>query len=147
VAASNNEEQLRRLVVELRMMQGSAEILQQRLELLRTAIADLQVAESSLRALKEIEEGKPVLVPVGGGVLADAKLGDLRKVIVGIGANISVEMDIDMAVEDVSSRLTEVEKASQSVQQQLQQILAQMQVHQDGVNRLSARLRGESVGV
>lgn len=147
MAASNNEEQLRRLVVELRMMQGSAEILQQRLELLRTAIADLQVAESSLRALKEIEEGKPVLVPVGGGVLADAKLGDLRKVIVGIGANISVEMDIDMAVEDVSSRLTEVEKASQSVQQQLQQILAQMQVHQDGVNRLSARLRGESVGV
>jgi len=147
VATSDREDQLRRLVVELRMMQGSAEILQQRLELLRTATADLQVAESSLRALKVIEEGKPVLVPVGGGVLADARLGDLRKVIVGIGANISVEMDIDMAVEDVSSRLTEVEKASQSVQQQLQQILAQMQVHQDGINRLSAGLRGETVSV
>jgi len=147
LAASDREEQLRRLIAELRMMQGSAEMLQQRLGLLRTASADLQVAESSLKALKEIEEGKPMLVPIGGGVLADARLGDLSKVIVSIGANISMEMDLDRAMEDVSSRLAEVEKASQSVQQQLQQILAQMQAHQNGINRLGTELRGEAAGV
>ena len=147
MTASEKDEQLRRLVVELRLMQGSAEILQQRLELLRTAMADLRVAESSLKALKDIEDGTPILVPMGGGTFVDANLGDLSRVIVGIGAGVSLEMDLEGALEDVSNRLAEVEKAGQSVQQQLEQILGQMQVHQDGISRLSAELRGETTGV
>jgi len=147
VTASEKEEQLRRLVAEMRLMQGSAEILQQRLELLRTALADLRVADSSLKALKEIEDGAPILVPLGGGTFVDARLGDLSRVIVGIGAGVSLEMDLEGALEDVSTRLAEVEKAGQSVQQQLEQILGQMQVHQDGISRLSAELRGEAAGV
>ncbi|MFQ6053298.1 MAG: hypothetical protein ACE5OO_03580 [Candidatus Bathyarchaeia archaeon] len=65
MTASSKEEKLRRLVVELQLMQGSAEQLQQRLELLRTAMTDLQVANTSLRALKELEEEAPILVPAG----------------------------------------------------------------------------------
>ena len=147
MTASNKEDQLRRLVVELRLMQGSAEVLQQRLDLLSTAQTDLRVADSSLKALKDIEDGTNILVPMGGGAFIDAKLGDLSKVIVGIGAGASLEMDQEAALEDVSNRLSEVEKAAQSVQQQLEQILIQMQVHQDGISRLSAELRGETTGV
>ena len=147
MTASNKEDQLRRLVVELRLMQGSAEVLQQRLDLLSTAQTDLRVADSSLKALKDIEDGTNILVPMGGGAFIDAKLGDLSKVIVGIGAGASLEMDQEAALEDVSNRLSEVEKAAQSVQQQLEQILGQMQIHQDGINRLSAELRGEAAGV
>ena len=147
MTSSEKEEQLRRLVVELRLMQGSAEILQQRLDLLRTAIRDLRVAESSLRAMKEMEEGTPILVPTGGGTFVNARLENLSRVIVGVGADVSVEMDLDGALEDVSARLAEMEKAGQSVQQQLEQILVQMQVHQDGISRLSAELRGEITGV
>jgi len=128
-------------------MQGSAEVLQQRLDLLSTAQTDLRVADSSLKALKDIEDGTNILVPMGGGAFIDAKLGDLSKVIVGIGAGASLEMDQEAALEDVSNRLSEVEKAAQSVQQQLEQILGQMQIHQDGINRLSAELRGEAAGV
>ncbi|RLI09973.1 prefoldin subunit alpha [Candidatus Bathyarchaeota archaeon] len=147
MSTPSKEDQLRRLVTELRLMQGSAEVLQQRLELLRSAMADLQVAESSLKALKDLEAGAPILVPMGGGTFVNANLGDLSKVIVGIGADVSVEMDLDGALEDVSARLAEVERAGQSVQQQLEQILGQMQAHQDGINRLSAELRGEAAGV
>jgi len=147
VSTPSKEDQLRRLVTELRLMQGSAEVLQQRLELLRSAMADLQMAESSLKALKDLEAGAPILVPMGGGTFVNANLGDLSKVIVGIGADVSVEMDLDGALEDVSARLAEVERAGQSVQQQLEQILGQMQAHQDGINRLSAELRGEAAGV
>jgi len=147
VTTSGKEETLRRLAVELRLMQGSAEMLQQRLELLRTAMADLRAAEKSLEALKETAEGAPILVPTGGGAFINARLGDLSRVIVGVGAGVSVEMDLDGALEDISARIAEVEKAGQSVQQQLEQILGQMQVHQDGINRLSAGLRGEAAGV
>ncbi|MCW4036898.1 MAG: prefoldin subunit alpha [Candidatus Bathyarchaeota archaeon] len=138
---------MRRLIVELQMMQGSAETLQQRLEVLQSAIADLSVAKKSLGAIKEHETGDPILVPTGGGVYVNANLGDLRKVIVNIGAEVAIEMDLGEAEEDISGRLEDVEKASLSVQQQLQQILAQMQIHQDVINRMGAELRGESPGV
>jgi prefoldin alpha subunit len=147
VTAQDKERQLRRLIVELQMMQGSADLLQQRLELLQTATTDLRVADSSLKALKAVKAGNPILVPVGGNTFVNAQIGDLNRVIVGIGAGVSIEMDIDKAIEDLSARLAEVEKAGDSVQQQLGQILGQMQIHQDGVNRLGADLRGEAAGV
>jgi prefoldin alpha subunit len=147
LTASSREEQIRKLAFELQLMQGSVETLQQRLQILQTAITDLGVADASIGALKEAEEGAPILLPAGGGTFVNAVLGDLSHVIVGIGADVSVEMDLDEAQEDVSGRLEEVEGASQSVQQQLGQILSQMQVHQDRLNRLSAELRGEAPGV
>lgn len=138
---------MRKLAMELQMMQGSAETLQQRLQILQSAISDLRVAQASLGALKEAEEGAPILVPTGGGAFVNANLGDLSKVIVGIGADVSIEMDLEEAEKNVSGRLEEVEKANLSVGQQLEQILAQMQIHQDSLNRLGASLRGEAPGV
>jgi len=147
VTAIEKEDQLRRLVYEIQLMRGSAEVLQQRLELLQSAVADLRMAESSLKGLKELDAGTPILVPMGGGSFVNARLGELSKVIVGIGADVSIEMDFDGAIDDVSSRLTEAEGAGQSVQQQLEQILGQIQVHQDVISRLGAELRGEAAGV
>ena len=147
MTAPNREEQMRKLAMELQMMQGSAETLQQRLQILQSAISDLRVAAASLEALKESEEGAPILVPTGGGAFVNANLGDLSRVIVGIGADVSIEMDLEEAEKNVSGRLEEVEKANLSVGQQLEQILAQMQIHQDSLNRLGASLRGEAPGV
>jgi prefoldin alpha subunit len=138
---------MRKLAMELQMMQGSAETLQQRLQILQSAISDLRVAQASLGALKEAEVGAPILVPTGGGAFVNANLGDLSRVIVGIGADVSIEMDLEEAEKNVSGRLEEVEKANLSVGQQLEQILAQMQIHQDSLNRLGASLRGEAPGV
>ena len=147
MTAPSQEEQYRKLYVELQMMQGSAETLQQRLQMLQSATADLRVAEESLKGLRDAEEGAPILVPTGGGTFVNANLGDLSRVIVGIGADVSIDMDLEEAEKNVSGRLEEVEKASRSVQQQLEQILAQMQIHQDGLNRISESLRGEAPGV
>lgn len=137
-------ERLRRLIVELRLMEGSAEILQRRMEFLQAALSDLRLAEASLRELKGKEEGSSILVPIGGNTFIGARLGNLSKVIVGIGADVSIEMSLEEAVEDISSRISEVEKAGSSVQQQLEQITAQIQSHRGMINELSSQLQGEN---
>ena len=147
MAAASQEEQFRKLAYELQMMQGSAETLQQRLGVLQNAAADLGVAKKSIESLKEVEEGDPILVPTGGGTFVNAHLGDFSNILVNIGADVSIEMGLDEADQDILSRLEEVEKASQSVQEQLQQILSQMEIHRDALNRLSASLQGVATGV
>lgn len=147
MAAPKREEQLRRLILEYQLMQGTAQLLQQRYELIQSTITELQVAESSLRSLKETQLGANILVPVGGNTFVNAKLGALDKVIVGIGASVSVDMDVDKAIENITERLKEVEKSFQAIQQQLEQITLQMQIHQEGINKLGKELRGEAPSV
>lgn len=147
MSTPSQEDQFRRLVYEVQIMQGTAETLQQRLAILQGAIADLTVAKESLTGLKEVDEGAPILVPTGGGTFVNANLGALDKVIVNIGADVSIDMGLEEAQEDISARLDEVVKASQSVQQQLEEILSQIQVRRDALNRLSSSLGGEAPGV
>lgn len=142
MAVASQEEQFRKLGYELQMMEGSAQTLQQRLGVLQNAAADLGVAKNSIDTLKEVEAGDPILVPTGGGTFVNAHLGDLTNILVNIGADVSIEMGLEEADIDISARLEEVEKASQSVQEQLQQILSQMEIHRDALNRLNASLRG-----
>jgi prefoldin alpha subunit len=147
LTVANREDQTRRLIYELQIMQGTADTLQQRLAILQNALADLRVAEESLKALSETEEGSPILIPMGGGTLINAHLGDTSKVIINIGAEVSIDMPLDDAQKNVADRLDNMAKTNTSVEQQLQQLLAQMEVHRDGINRLSAQIRGEAQGV
>ena len=146
MSQQDKEKQLRRLVTEMRMMEGSVDVLNQRLQLLTSSISDLRLAQGSLRDLKGIESGNPLLVPVGGGVFMDAQLGDISKVVVGVGADVSVEMEYKKAVEDIGERLQKMEQAQGAVQQQLGQILAQLESHQGMAERLSMEIQNAIQG-
>jgi len=130
LTAPSKEDQFRRVVYELQLMDGSVQVLQQRMQILSAALADLRLAQQSLNDLKNVDAKTPILIPVGGGTFVNAELGEMKKVIVGVGADVSVEMELDKAIADISSRLEEVEKAQAAVDQQLTQIVAQMQSHQ-----------------
>jgi prefoldin alpha subunit len=144
LTAPSKEDQFRRVVYELQLMDGSVQLLQDRMQILSAALADLRLAQQSLSDLKDVSPKTPILIPVGGGTFVNAELGEMNKVIVGVGADVSVEMELDKAISDISSRLEEVEKAEAAVEQQLTQIVAQMQSHREVANRLSAELQGEA---
>ena len=135
------ENQLRQLVTEMRMMEGSVNTLQQRLQMVVSSVSELRVAKQSLEDLKGIKPGSNLLVPVGGAAFINASLGDFDKVVVGIGAAVSIEMAYDDAVKDVNERLDEMEKAQGSIEQQLGQIMAQLEAHQNMAERLSTEIQ------
>ncbi|TFH13503.1 prefoldin subunit alpha, partial [Candidatus Bathyarchaeota archaeon] len=134
------------LVTEMRMMEGSVNTLQQRLQMVVSSVSELRVAKQSLEDLKGIKPGSNLLVPVGGAAFINASLGDFDKVVVGIGAAVSIEMAYDDAVKDVNERLDEMEKAQGSIEQQLGQIMAQLEAHQNMAERLSAEIQGAVQG-
>ena len=147
MASQSKEDQLRRILYELQLMEGTAQVLQQRLQILTSAQAELSLSQQSINDMKELKPDTPLLVPVGGDAIVHAKTGSLDKVIVGVGANVSIEMELPKALDDVNKRLEEVEKTLASVEEQLGQVLAQMQSHQEAGNRLSAKLQGEAARV
>jgi prefoldin alpha subunit len=144
--SQEQEQQLRRLVTEIKMMEGTAQILEQRLQLVGANISELRLAQGSLEDLKKVEVGSNLLVPVGGGIFMNARLGDTGRVIVGVGADVSVEMEHEAAVNDVAERLQELEKAHESAQEQLGQILSQLETHNRMAERLSVQIQNALQG-
>ncbi len=147
MASQSKEDQLRRVMYELQLMEGTAQVLEQRLQVLNAAEAELRMSQQSLGEMKELKPDTPLLVPVGGGAFVHAKTAPVDKVVVGVGADVSIEMDLPKALEDIQKRLEEVEKTVAAVEEQLGQVLAQMQSHQDVGSRLSAELQGGAAGV
>ena len=121
--ASKSEEEFRKLTVELRFLEQTAETIQSRLNMINAVITDLTYSSMTLEDLGKEKEDAELLVPIGGSSYVKARLGNTDKLIVGIGAGVSVEKALPEAKEVVKKRLEDLDKARMLLQQQFSQVV------------------------
>jgi prefoldin alpha subunit len=131
------EEELRRLSLEMRYLEQTAETLQQSIGMVNAAITDLAYANMTLDGIEKEKESAELLVPIGGSAYVKVKLADSNKVIVGMGAGVSVEKTLQEAKTILKERLDELEKTMNSAQQQFTQVAERINT---GRNRLETLL-------
>jgi len=136
-ARSREEEELRRLSVEMRYFEQTAETLQQRMGMINAALTDLTYANATLDGIETEKENAELLVPIGGSSYMKVKLASPDKVIVGLGAGISVEKTLTEAKMTLKERLEDLEKTMNSAQQQFSQVAERIN---SGRNRLESLL-------
>jgi len=138
---SKTEEELRRLSVELRFLEQTAEAIQSRISMVNAVVTDLTYAGMSLEGLEKEKESSELLVPVGGNSYIKARLESPDKVIVGMGAGVSVEKTLQEAKEIIKKRLENLEKTRMSLQQQLAQVAEKVSEGRERFESLVAELR------
>lgn len=138
--SSSNQETYRRLAVELRILEGTAETLQSRLNLVNAYLTELNVAKMTLEGVEKETPDASMFVPIGGGSFVKAKLESNEKVIVGAGAGVSIERTMTEAKQTVQNRLGELEKTRTSLQQQFVQVVDRINEDRDQLQDLSERL-------
>jgi prefoldin alpha subunit len=136
---TSEENIIRQLATEIRILEGSMGALQSRLEIVRGAISEVTLAHTTLEGLKKLEEGESTLVPVGAGSYVRMKIADSKKLVMGIGAGVAIEKEVDNSVEELKVRLQELDKARTAVQQQLDQTLARYQQDREALEDLLKR--------
>jgi prefoldin alpha subunit len=139
--ASKNEEEFRRLNLELRLLEQTAETLQSRMNMINAAATDLRYAQTTLEGLEKENEKSELLVPVGGTSYIRARLDNPNQVIVGMGAGVSVEKTREEAKEIIKKRLADLEKARTSVQQQFAQVAEKINQDREKAEALVATAR------
>jgi prefoldin alpha subunit len=139
--ASKSEEELRKLSVELRFLEQTAESIQSRINMINAVITDLAYANMTLEGLEKEKENSELLVPVGGNSYIKAKLGNPDKIIVGMGAGVSVEKTLQEGKEIVKKRLENLEKTRTSFQQQLAQVAGRIDEDREKFENLVAEAR------
>ncbi|MGQ9539191.1 MAG: prefoldin subunit alpha [Candidatus Bathycorpusculaceae bacterium] len=139
--ASKFEEELRRLSVEMRILEQTAETLQARMNMINAVITDLTYADVTLEGLEKQKENAELLIPIGGNSYIKARLENLDKVTVGIGAGVSVEKTLQEARDIIKKRLEDMEKSRSSLQQQFSQVVERINEDRARFEELATELR------
>jgi len=138
---SKEEEELRKLSVEMRFLEQTAETLQQRISMMNAVMTDLTYANMTLEGIEQEKENAELLVPIGGSSYIKVKLANPDKVVVGMGAGVSVEKTLPEAKEIVKERLGELEKTMRSAQQQFTQVAQRINAGRNRLESLLATVR------
>ena len=142
--ASKSEEELRRLGVELRILEQTAEAIQSRIGMVNAVITDLTYAGMTLEGMEKERENSELLVPIGGSSYIKARLENPDKLIVGMGAGVSVEKSLQEAKEVIKKCLENLDKTRSSLQQQFAQVAERIGEDREKFEKLVAELRGET---
>ncbi|MEM2093191.1 MAG: prefoldin subunit alpha [Candidatus Bathyarchaeia archaeon] len=138
--SSKVEDELRRLSVEIRFLEQTAEALSSRINMVNAAIADLTYAMMTMEGLEKQKGSMEILVPIGGNSYINAKIESVDKVTIGIGAGVSVEKSLQEAKEMINRRLEELEKSKDSLQQQLSQVAEKINEDRERFEELAAKI-------
>src|SRR3972149_4272816 len=110
-ASPSGDEEMRQLLTEIRLFEGSARVLQSRLDVVSAALSETLTAISTLEGSRGKEDGGDVLIPIGSGSFVKAKLSDPGNIIIGVGAGVCVEKSVEDSIKDLRLRSSDLEKA------------------------------------
>ena len=142
---AKEEEEIRRMLVELRLLEGSARTLQSRLEVVDTALSEILIANSTLEGISNRPKGTEALVPVGAGSFIRVELADSEKIVMGVGAGVSLEKPVNDSIESLKNRQEDLEKLRTSLQEQLSQIASRIEDERGTLSDLVKKRGGETV--
>jgi len=126
-SSPGGEEEIRRLLAAYQQYQAQAESIMRQLNLTQITAQGLDHALSAVAALDTAEVGQEILVPIGSGSFIHGKLASKEKIVLNVGAGVSIEKTATEAKEILKVRKDEVLEGSKKLNEVLAQIDQEMQ--------------------
>ncbi len=132
--------QLQEKMLQYQMLEEKFKALNQRRELFSMKLVEI---EQTNQAIGEVEKSKEtdVFVPLGSSVFLPGKLNKKEKMIVGIGADIAVEKNVEEVKKVIEDRRKTLENGLETVQSNMLQIAQQMQSLEPEIQKMLTKLQ------
>lgn len=135
---SNAQDELREIMQEVELRNSRMQGLQQVHQTLTDSIEATSQTMETLKRLKNEGEGKPLLVPLRGGVFLKATLQNLDEVIVTYEADVGIEGDVDEARAELETRIEDMRNRIEDVRESIQEEREKLQALQARAQKLAA---------
>ncbi len=135
-----NEEEIRKNIYLLQRHQEQMEDTYAQIDMIERLIQEHDRTVETLQEMVEMEEGKEVLMPVGGNVFAKAAIKDAENVIVNVGGNVFIEKPINGAIDFIKEKIEELKKNEEKLVKMAEDIRQRME-------EISQKIRKEDVQV
>lgn len=107
---------LQTIFVQLETYRKQVESINKQLQLLDSAVMESRSTTASLDSLKKNKVGAELFVNIGSNSFIRATLKDNKKVLIGVGGDVSLEKPISEAKEILGQRAAEFTKAMEKMQ-------------------------------
>lgn len=122
-----NDDELRQMLALMESYKNRTEALSHQVNVLRSTLDEVNMANESIKALLAAKEGDEIMVPIGASSFMNVKVASNKNIIVGIGSNISVEKtpeDASQYMEANAAELTEALKKTVDALNEVQKALS-----------------------
>jgi prefoldin alpha subunit len=130
-----SEEQAQQLMQQMQMLETYFADLSQREGTLYNVLREAKAAIESIKSLGQKPDSE-TLVPVGMGTFVKTKISSNDKVVLNIGAGISLEKDSTSAINYLEARIKEIEVAIQDTSAKKNDAAAQLEQGKNQINQL-----------
>ena len=130
-----SEEKAQQLMQQMQMLETYFADLSQREGTLYGVLREAAAAIESIRSLSQKPDSE-ALVPVGMGTFVKAKISSNDKLVLNIGAGISLEKDSTSAINYLEARIKEIEMAIQDNSAKKHDAAAQLEQGKNQINQL-----------
>ncbi len=117
-----NDDELRQALAALEAYKNQLDALTQQSQLLQMSYQETLAASQTLASLVNAKEGDEIMVPVGASSFVTAKVTSSPKAVVGIGNKVSVEKNLEDAVEFMKANLAEITDALTKLTESMQEM-------------------------
>lgn len=110
------EEELRRGVMQLRMLESQLASIQQQMVAVDAAIVELVTTKDTIGTMREQKSDVSSLVPIGSGVFAGGILKKSGTVLIDVGAGVVMEKELEAAIAILDKREKELRNSLDNFQ-------------------------------
>ena len=121
------QQQIQELAARHQQVQYQAESVAQQMNMVQLTIKDVETAITTISSLKDEQAGKEILVPIGFSSFVNATLSSTDKVVIGVGAGVSVEKKTDDAKVLLEKRKDELTKYLEQLNTAISKLAGEMQ--------------------
>lgn len=118
---SETESKYQQLLSEERVLEDQLNDMQSRIEIITAQIQEHVNASVTMSNLKN-EQGHDALIPIGAQIYIKSTINDTSKVLIGLGAGISVEKTVEQASADLEARVSNMQKLLTSLRDEYAKI-------------------------
>ena len=122
-----NDDELRQMLALMDNYKNRTEALSRQVQVLRSTLDEVNMANESIKALMAAKEGDEIMVPIGASSFMNVKVTSNKNIIVGVGSGLSVEKtpeDANKYMEANAAELSEALKKTVDALQEVQQALS-----------------------
>ncbi|MEA2046151.1 MAG: prefoldin subunit alpha [Euryarchaeota archaeon] len=117
-----SEEEIKQLLQAKQQYQAEAEAIVRQLGLIQLSTEGCEKALSTINAMGSAKEGQEMLVSIGEGSFIRARIESKDKVILGVGAGVSIEKTTSEAEEELTARKAQLVEGANKLNETLMKI-------------------------
>jgi len=132
------EKKAEEIYMNLQYIEHNVKNLQKQAQIIENQFAEISIAGSSLRELKDVKEGSEILVSVGPGIFANAELKDIKELIVNVGAGVAVKKSIEASKQVIDAQIDELGDLRKKISEEMEKMIDKASILQNELQKIIA---------